>query len=147
MKQMKIAVRYQSRGGNSKAAAEVIAEAAGVKAERIDIPINEPIDILFVGGGVYAWTIDKNLKAFLHSIDPKSVKTLAAFTTSGLFGCTGTIKAIAKAKGINTSGIHLPLRMGFHNYFGAIGYATLSDKQKGLLNGFVEKVIEFETTQ
>lgn len=33
---MKIAVRYQSRGGNTKAVAEVIANSLGVKAEAVD---------------------------------------------------------------------------------------------------------------
>lgn len=34
---MKTAVRYQSRGGNTKAVAEVIANSLGVKAEPVDI--------------------------------------------------------------------------------------------------------------
>ena len=142
---MRIAVRYQSRGGNTKAAAEVIAETAGVNAERIDMPIDEPVDLLFVGGGVYAWTIDKRLKDFLESLDPKTVKTVAAFTTSGLFGCTRTMKTVAKARGVNVSDVHLPLRMGFHNYFGSKGYATLTEKQKGQLRKFTMKAMELVT--
>ena len=59
---MKVAVRYQSRGGNTKEIAEAIAKAADVKAEPIDISIDEPVDVLFVGGGVYAHTIDPSLK-------------------------------------------------------------------------------------
>lgn len=50
---MKIAVRYQSRGGNTKAVAEVIANSLGVKAEAVDNAITQWVDVLFVGGGVY----------------------------------------------------------------------------------------------
>lgn len=50
---MTIAVRYQSRGGNTKVVAEAIAKAAGVIAESIDTPVSEPIDLLIVGGTAF----------------------------------------------------------------------------------------------
>jgi flavodoxin len=43
---MKVAVRYQTRGGNTRAVAEAIAKAAGVKAEPIYVSLREPIDLL-----------------------------------------------------------------------------------------------------
>ena len=43
---MKIAVRYQSRGGNTKAVAEVIANSLGVKAEAVDNAITQWVDEL-----------------------------------------------------------------------------------------------------
>jgi len=43
---VKIAVRYQSRGGNTKAVAEVIANSLGVKAEAVDNAITQWVDEL-----------------------------------------------------------------------------------------------------
>ena len=65
---MNIAVRYQSRGGNTRAVAEVIAEVIGVKAETIDKPLDEKVDILFLGGGAYMWDADIKLKEYLDTI-------------------------------------------------------------------------------
>jgi flavodoxin len=50
---MKIAVIYHSRGGNTKIVAEAIAKAAGVSAEPIHVPLDAPVDLLLIGGGVY----------------------------------------------------------------------------------------------
>lgn len=61
---MKIAVRYQSHGGNTKSVAEAIGKAVGTIAEPIGTPINEPIDLLIVGGGVYKYGLDKTLVAY-----------------------------------------------------------------------------------
>jgi len=44
---MKVAVRYQSRGGNTKEIVEAIAKVAGVIAESIDVPLDEPVFKLF----------------------------------------------------------------------------------------------------
>lgn len=82
---MKIAVRYHSRGGNTKSVAEAIANAAGIKAEPIDVPLDEPVDFLFVGGGVYGGVfkgdIDSSLRGYLETLDPNTVKSLRAHKT------------------------------------------------------------------
>ena len=58
---MRAAVRYYSRSGNTKAVAEAIAEAAGVSAISVDASdaaITEPVDVLFIGGALYAYGLD-----------------------------------------------------------------------------------------
>ena len=98
---MKIAVRYQSRGGNTRAVAEVIAKTLGVDAAPINIPLPEKVDLLFIGGGVYKWDADPELKAYLQTLNAKQIGKIAAFSTTG--GMTAAIKRIskaAKAKGI-----------------------------------------------
>lgn len=47
---MTIEVRYQSRGGNTKAVAEIIADVAKTRAKSITEPLQTYTDILFVGG-------------------------------------------------------------------------------------------------
>ena len=65
---MSVAVRYYSRSGNTKAVAEAIAASAGVKAVSVDAAdsaITKPVDVLFIGGALYAYGIDKHLKDYL----------------------------------------------------------------------------------
>ena len=79
------AVRYYSRSGNTKAIADAIADAIGVKAISVDsaeASIHEPVDILFVGGALYAYGIDQHLEAFLHSLNKDLVKKAVIFSTS-----------------------------------------------------------------
>ena len=69
---MKIAVRYFSRGGNTKKLADAIANAVGVTAETTDVPLTEDVDILFLGSSVYAYGVDEHVKDFINGIDVKS---------------------------------------------------------------------------
>ncbi len=141
---MKIAVRYQSRGGNTKAVAQAIAKAAGVTAETIGVPLDGPADLLFVGGGVYAWTIDRSLKDYLQTLNPDTVKSLAAFSTAGTMDGTGKIAAIAKERGIHVCEKTLPVKFGAknHAWLGGKGTVELTDKQLQLIDGFVREMIK-----
>ena len=44
---MKVAIRYYTRGGNTKKLADAIAEAIGVEAKTTAEPLTEDVDILF----------------------------------------------------------------------------------------------------
>ena len=61
-------VRYYSKTGNTKKLAEVVAKQVGVTAKPIMEQIEDDIDILFLGGAVYAFDIDPLLKTFIHSL-------------------------------------------------------------------------------
>lgn len=140
---MKIAVRYQSRGGNTKAVAEAIAKAAGVKAEPISTPFTRPVDLLFIGGGVYGWDIDPTLVKWLETLDPNKVKTIAAYSTAGGMNGTKKIKTIAEARGINVREETLPVKLGVRNHtlLGGKGYIQLTEKQIHAINEFVKNTI------
>ena len=62
---MKVAVRYHSRTGNTKKVALAIAEALGVDAKDASVPLEEKVDILFLGSAVYAAGVDDAMKAFV----------------------------------------------------------------------------------
>ncbi|HCG59283.1 MAG: flavodoxin [Lachnospiraceae bacterium] len=82
---MKNAVRYYSRSGNTKTAAEAIARAIGTDAVSVDsasASLQEPVDVLFIGGALYAYGIDKHLKAYLGSLKKDQVKKAVVFSTS-----------------------------------------------------------------
>lgn len=82
---MTTAVRYYSRSGNTKAVAETIAKAVGVDAVSVDSAdagIDAPVDVLFVGGALYAYGIDSHLRAYLESLDGSLVGKAVVFSTS-----------------------------------------------------------------
>ena len=65
---MNIAVRYYSRGGNTKKIAEAIA-------------LTEDVDILFLGSAPYAFDVDDEVKKFISGIHV-SVGKAVNFSTS-----------------------------------------------------------------
>lgn len=82
---MTVAVRYYSRSGNTKAVAEAISKAAGVPAVSVDqngAALSEPVDVLFIGGALYAYGLDKHLKEYLKALDGSKVKKAVVFSTS-----------------------------------------------------------------
>lgn len=84
---MNIAVRYYSRSGNTKLLAETIANEAHVKAvsvDSIDAEIKEPVDLLFIGGALYAYGLDKHLKEYLKTLKKENIKKAVVFSTSWL---------------------------------------------------------------
>jgi flavodoxin len=147
---MKIAVQYQSRGGNTKVVAEAIAEAAtqvghtDVTAEPIGATLDEAVDLLFIGGGVYAWGLDKEFTAYLETLSSENVKKIAAFTTAGGMDKTKSITEIAAKKGIAVTTVRLAVRFGLKNHT-AFGESkepvSLTDTQLAAVNEFVGKVI------
>lgn len=84
---MSAAVRYYSRSGNTKAVAEAIAKAAGLDAVSVDsadAAIKEPVDVLFIGGALYAYGLDKRMKAYLKALKKEDAKTAVIFSTSAI---------------------------------------------------------------
>ena len=81
---MKVAVRYYSKGGNTKKLAEAIASVAECEAKTMDAPIEEEVDILFLGASVYAYGIADEVRRFISDMDVERVKKVAVFSTSAL---------------------------------------------------------------
>ena len=101
---MKIKVMYHSSTGNTKKVAEAIAAAVGASAEAItkDHKLSAPIDLLFVGDGIYAGQINKKTKAFIGMLNSSLVKNAAVFGTyGGQDKAITTMTALLKDKGIH----------------------------------------------
>lgn len=140
---MKVAVRYQSRGGNTKAVAELIAEQVGVTAQPIDQPIEEKVDILFLGGGVYMWDMDESLKNYIENLEPDKVGQIAGFSTTGAMDVTlKRIREYGEKKGIpvNSNQLLLVMLLKGHSALGLTG-GKLSEKQKKQIEEFVNQVV------
>ena len=101
---MGVAVRYYSRSGNTKKVAGYISEAAGVSAVSVDskeAAISEKADVLFIGGALYAYGIDDNLKQYLKTLSADKIGKAVVFSTSWLSKhALDLIKNVLTEKGI-----------------------------------------------
>ena len=84
---MKIAIRYYTRGGNTKKLADAISQAVGVEAKTTAHPLTEDVDILFLGSSVYAYGVDDEVKKFIEGINVK-VGKVVGFSTAALIKST-----------------------------------------------------------
>lgn len=85
---MKIAIRYYSKFGHSAQMAQVIGEVVGVKPESVDTPLNEEVDMLFVGTGLFLGKVNGRIKEFARTLDPKKVKKVVLFGSAALLDST-----------------------------------------------------------
>ncbi|MBQ6488173.1 MAG: hypothetical protein IJI75_02990 [Solobacterium sp.] len=98
---MKAAVRYYTKTGNTKRLAEAVAEAVGTEALPISTPVDEPVDILFLGNSYYAFTIDPEVRNFIRSLDKNNVGRIVNFGSAAMLNSTWKkVKAEADKAGI-----------------------------------------------
>jgi len=98
---MKTAVRYYTKTGNTKRLAEAVAKAVGAEALPISTPVDEKVDILFLGNSYYAFTIDPEVRDFIRSLDPKLVGRIVNFGSAAMMNSTWKkVKAEADKAGI-----------------------------------------------
>ena len=93
---MNVAVRYYSRGGNTKKLADAIAKAVGVEAESVERPLDEKTDVVFLGSAVYANGVDEAVKRFLRK-NQSQIGVIYNFSTAAIAPSTyPQIKKLAK---------------------------------------------------
>lgn len=83
---MNIKIMYHSTTGNTKKLADAIANSLDLTAEPLSkeaIALTEPVDLLFLGDGLYAGKPNKRTQAFIETLDPKLVRNVAVFATYG----------------------------------------------------------------
>ena len=98
---MKAAVRYYTKTGNTKRLAEAVAEAVGAEALPISVPIEEPVDILFLGNSYYAFSIDPEVRDFVRSLDSSKIGRIVNFGSAAMLNSTWKkVKAEADKAGI-----------------------------------------------
>ncbi len=102
---MNIKVFYHSTTGNTEKLARAIADVMQVEAEKIEKhnsdSFSEPVDLLFIGDGVYFGKPNKKTSSFIATLDPKVVKNVAVFASYGGQKTIGNdISKLLQAKGI-----------------------------------------------
>lgn len=91
---MKTAVRYFTRSGNTQKLAMAMAKALGTSASPTIQPLEEPVDILFLGASIYAGGVDESIKTFIETLTPQQVKKVVLFSTG--MGKTSTYAEVEK---------------------------------------------------
>ena len=86
---MSIAVRYYSRGGNTKKLAKAVEEAIEIPALSIDEALAEKVDTLLLGCSYYAFDMDQKVKEFITENKDKIGKIF-------LFGTSAMMKSMKK---------------------------------------------------
>ena len=98
---MKAAVRYYTKTGNTRRLAEAVAEAIGVEALPLSAPIEEPVDVLFLGNSYYAFSIDPKVREFVKKLDKSKVGRIVNFGSAAMLNSTyRKVKAEADKVGI-----------------------------------------------
>lgn len=98
---MKIAVRYYTKTGNTKRLAEAVAKAVGTEALPISVPVEEPVDVLFLGNSYYAFSIDPEVRDFIRSLDSGKIGRIVNFGSAAMLNSTWKkVKAEADKAGI-----------------------------------------------
>ena len=98
---MKIAVRYYTKTGNTKRLAQAVANAVNVQAQPISVPVDEPVDILFLGNSYYAFNIDQEVRDFIRALDKEKVGRIVNFGSAAMLNSTWKkVKAEADIVGI-----------------------------------------------
>jgi len=98
---MNCAVRYYTKTGNTKKLADAVAKAVGVEALPISTPVDEKVDILFLGNSYYAFNIDPEVRDFVRSLDRKKVGRIVNFGSAAMLNSTyKKVKAEADKVGI-----------------------------------------------
>ncbi len=85
---MRVAVRYYTKTGNTKKLAEAIASAVGAQALPLSVPVDEPVDILFLGNSYYAFSIDPEVRNFVRSLDSGKVGRIVNFGSAAMLNST-----------------------------------------------------------
>ena len=105
---MTVRVFYHTATGNTRKVAGAIADELGIEAEMIGkdlISFSEPIDLLFIGDGIYAGKPGKETISFINRLDPAMIKNTAVFATYGGQEVIGErIADLLRNKGLNIIG-------------------------------------------
>ena len=98
---MNCAVRYYTKTGNTKKLADAVAKAVGTEALPISTPVDEKVDILFLGNSYYAFNIDPEVRDFVRSLDRNKVGRIVNFGSAAMLNSTcKKVKAEADKAGI-----------------------------------------------
>lgn len=99
---MTIAIRYFSKFGHSAKMAEVISQVTGAKPETVAQPINEPVDTLYLGSGVFLGKISADMVSFIKTLTPEKVKRVVCIGSCAIIKSpVPQMRSLLQAQGIN----------------------------------------------
>ncbi len=97
---MKYAVRYYTKTGNTEKLAMAAASVLGVEAANTSAPLEEKVDVLFLGSSVYAAGVDQAIVDFIKA-NKEKIGTIVNISTAALIPSTfKQVEKIAKENGV-----------------------------------------------
>lgn len=135
---MKVAIRYYSKAGNTKKLADVIGQVLNVDVKDTSSPLEEKVDLLFLGSAVYAAGIDDAVKSFIKN-NASKISKIVNFSTAAV--AKGTYKQVQKVAGEN--GVQMS-DMEFHckGSFGIMNRNRPNEEDINNLKAFVSDVMK-----
>lgn len=79
---MNIEIRYYTKSGHTQKLAKAIAEELNITAKTIDKPLENDVDILFLGSSIYGNSIDPAITKFFNNINV-NIGLIVNFSTAG----------------------------------------------------------------
>ncbi len=112
---MMVAIRYDSKTGNTKKLAQAIGEALHVPALTVDQPLPGHVDLLFLGSSVYAAGASPEVKQFISGLEKGNVDRVACFSTAALLPSTyGQVSRLLRQRGIPVDSREFHCRGQYH---------------------------------
>jgi flavodoxin len=102
-RRMNVAVRYYTQTGNTRRLAESVAKELGVRAESVDVPLDGPVDKLFLCNSVYWAGVNDSVKRFVRD-NADRIGTIVNVSTAALIGSSyAQMKNVARDAGVRLS--------------------------------------------
>ncbi|MBQ9745311.1 MAG: flavodoxin [Clostridia bacterium] len=93
---MKTSVRYYTRSGNTKKLAKAIGNAINTEVKTVSEPLDDKVDVLFLGCSYYAFDVDEAVKRFLINNKDFIGKVVCFGTSAMMKSMKKPIKKAAK---------------------------------------------------
>ncbi|MBQ7362968.1 MAG: flavodoxin [Clostridia bacterium] len=114
---MNYQVRYYTRSGNTEKLATAIADAIGCCAKSIDTPLEDKVDVLFLGCSYYAFDMDEEVKKFIAENNEKIGKIVCFGTSAMMKSMKKPMSKVTEKYGVSLSDeeFHCRGRFGIFN--------------------------------
>lgn len=120
---MKTAIRYYSKFGHTTKMANIVGELTNTRPELATVRLEEPVDTLYLGSGVFLGKVDNSIVELINTLTPDMVKRVVCFGSSAIIKSpVPQMREMLQARGITVSeqeftcrGSMGPIHMGHPN--------------------------------
>ena len=120
---MKTAIRYYSKFGHTTKMANIVGELTNTRPELATVRLEEPVDTLYLGSGVFLGKVDNSIVELINTLTPDMVKRVVCIGSSAIIKSpVPQMREMLQARGITVSeqeftcrGSMGPIHMGHPN--------------------------------
>ena len=120
---MKTAIRYYSKFGHTTKMANIVGELTNTRPELATVRLEEPVDTLYLGSGVFLGKVDNSIVELINTLTPDMAKRVVCFGSSAIIKSpVPQMREMLQARGITVSeqeftcrGSMGPIHMGHPN--------------------------------